>query len=297
MAWWAPTQPDRQFALPPERRAPKWAWGLALAAHLLFALLWATNPHGYDADARSPWRDLVTIPLGAQVQEVAMRYHGPRDRRTDPPASVPARGTEAPPDVAPLIVPRVMVGSTTPSQLPLMAVVPRVDTPPTATDGRIGPRFGAGRVWVRPLPEAPKQLASALTGRSATELADSAVAEMVQEYLEAMAKEAAGQKTAPPSWTTKVAGQLVGLDAKWIYLGPLKIPTLLLGLLPINLQGNPTQAEFNRKLSVMRQDLFDAARRADNLAEFKKAVKELRTEKERQREFNKNQRTAPDSSR
>jgi len=47
----------------------------------------------------------------------------------------------------------------------------------------------------------------------------------------------------------------------------------------------------------MRADLFDAARRADNLAEFKKAVKELRQEKQRQRDFDKNQRTAPDSGR
>lgn len=195
----------------------------------------------------------------------------------------------------PLLVPRVTSGSTTPSQLPPIAIAAVVDTPPTGRDGRIGPKFGKGTLWVRPLPETPKAIASALTGRSQAELADSAVAEMVQDYLDAMAKEAAGQNTAPPSWTTKVAGQLVGLDAKWIYLGPLKIPTMLLGLLPINLQGNPTQADFNRKLSVMRQDLFDAARRADNLAEFKKAVKELRKEKERQREFDKNQRTAPDS--
>lgn len=225
-----------------------------------------------------------------------MRYRGAPARQATPPAEGPAKGAVPPPSETPLLVPRVISGSALASQLPLMAIAPRVDTPPTADAGRIGPRYGEGKLWVRPLPETPKQIASALTGRAPAQLADSAVAEMVQEYLEAMAKEAAGQKTAPPSWTTKVAGQLVGLDAKWIYLGPLKIPTVLLGLLPINLQGNPTQADFNRKLSVMRQDLFDAARRADNLAEFKKAVKELRKEKERQREFSKNQRTAPDST-
>lgn len=224
-----------------------------------------------------------------------MTYRGTPTRRRSPPSAA-TRIAEPAAAIVPPVVPRVTSGTTTPSQLPLAAITPPVDSPRTLADNRIGPRFGEGRVWVRPLPETPKQIASALTGRSAAELADSAVAEMVQDYLEAMAKEAAAAKTAPPSWTTKVAGQLVGLDAKWIYLGPLKIPTVLLGLLPINLQGNPTQADFNRKLSVMRQDLFDAARRADNLAEFKKAVKELRKEKDRQREFERNQRTRPDSS-
>lgn len=264
-----------------------------MAAHVLFALVWASHPHGYDPSVRSPWREFLQVPIGSQVRDVAMPYRGRVDRRAVSPNSA---GTTSAPEISPLVVPRVTRGATTPTPLPLVAIAPRVDTPPPAQGGRIGPRFGEGRLWVRPLPETPKQIASALSGRTQAELADSAVNVMVQEYLDAMAKEAAGQKAAPPSWTTKVAGQLVGLDAKWIYLGPLKIPTMLLGLLPINLQGNPTQADFNRKLSVMRQDLFDAARRADNLAEFKKAVKELRHEKQQQRDFDRNQRTAPDSS-
>ncbi|MES2303903.1 MAG: hypothetical protein V4558_00245 [Gemmatimonadota bacterium] len=293
-----PTQPERQFTLPPERRAPTWAWGLAIAAHAAFAVLWATHPHGYDPAAKSPWRDLIPIALGSEVRQVTMVYHGSPPRHAAPAPTTPVTVRDEAPTAAPapLLVPKVTTSSTTPSPLAL-AIIPKVDTPPVARDGRIGPKYAEGRVWVRPLPETPKQIASALTGKTPAQLADSAVAVMVQDYLEAMAKEEAGQKNAPPSWTTKVAGQLVGLDAKWIYLGPLKIPTMLLGLLPINLQGNPTQADFNRKLSVMRQDLFDAARRADNLAEFKKAVKELRQEKQRQKEFEKNQRTAPDSSR
>ncbi|MEO5799097.1 MAG: hypothetical protein ABIZ70_11105 [Gemmatimonadales bacterium] len=294
-----PTQPERQFSLPPERRAPTWAWGLAIAAHVAFAILWATNPHGYDPQAKSPWREVLDVALSSQARQVTMVYRGtPRRAAPSPSTPVTVRAelpTPTPPP-APLTVPKVSSSSTIPSQLPL-AIVPKVDTPPVVRDGRIGPKYGDGRVWVRPLPETPKQIASALTGKTPAQLADSAVAVMVQDYLEAMAKEEAGQRNAPPSWTTKVAGQLVGLDAKWIYLGPLKIPTMLLGLLPINLQGNPTQADFNRKLSVMRQDLFDAARRADNLAEFKKAVKELRQEKQRQKDFEKNQRTAPDTSR
>ena len=266
---------------------------LAIGVHAAFAALWATTPHGYDPSIRSPWREFLPISLGAPSPEVAMRYRGPRTIPTRrPPPAVAGASLPVPTAVRPQVRP------TRRDPLALMSLpLPVVDTPPAADDGHIGARYGEGRVWLRPLPETPKQIASALTGRSQAELADSAVNTMVQQYLDAMAKEAEGQHLGPPSWTTKIAGQLVGLDAKWIYLGPLKIPTALLALLPINLQGNPTQADFNRKLSAMRADLLDAARRADNLAEFKKAVKELRTETDRKREFSRNQRTAPDSGR
>ena len=272
-------------------------WVLALAVHAGFAIVWVSEPHGYDPSVRSPWREFLPISLGSSAREASRPFPSYTDRRrvaTGPPPVIGVAPLATP---LPPVAPRVTIGTTTPQVLPPVAVVPRVDPPPGAGEGRIGPRYGQGRVWVRPLPEAPKQLAEALTGRSQAQLADSVVNVMVQVYLDAMAQEAVGRRTAPPSWTTTIAGQLLGLDAKWIYLGPLKIPTALLALLPINLQGNPTQADMNRKLSVMRQDLFEAARRADNLAEFKQAVKELRQEKQRQRDFSKNQRTPPDSSR
>lgn len=269
-------------------------WLLALGVHAIFAFFWASEPHGYDPSVRSPWREFLPISLGSTLREVAMPFDKRGARRAIAPAP-PRLGTAPQPVTPSLLIPRPAAASSLPAALAPIASAPRVDTPPVADAGRLGPRFAEGRVWLRPLPESPKRIASALTGRSQAELADSVVNRMVQQYLDAMATEAADQKHAPPSWTTKVAGQLVGLDAKWIYLGPLKIPTVLLGLLPINLQGNPTQADMNRKLSAMRADLFDAARRADNLAEFKKAVKELRQEKQRQRDFDKNQRTVPDS--
>jgi hypothetical protein len=99
-----------------------------------------------------------------------------------------------------------------------------------------------------------------------------------------------------PSWTTRIGGKTVGIDSKWIYLGPLKIPTMLLALLPIHVQGNPTQAEFNAKLQVMRSDLMESARRAATYDDFKQAMKDLRQQTEDRRQFQKNQRTAPDTS-
>ena len=136
-------------------------------------------------------------------------------------------------------------------------------------------------------------MASTLTGQSPAELTDSAVATIVQTYLDEMAKERAESPTALPSWTTKIGGKTVGLDQKWIYLGPLKIPTALLALLPIKVQGNMSNYQFNQQLQQMRVDLFEAARRSENYDEFKEAVKDLRQQKEREREFKKNQRTRP----
>jgi hypothetical protein len=43
----------------------------------------------------------------------------------------------------------------------------------------------------------------------------------------------------------------------------------------------------------LRGDLLTAAQRADNLEEFKARIRELRIRKEREREFERNQRTAP----
>lgn len=123
---------------------------------------------------------------------------------------------------------------------------------------------------------------------------DSAVTAIIQDYLDRLAAEESGTPHAPPSWTTSVAGQKVGVDSKWFYLGPIRVPTFLLALIPINVQANPTQADMNRRLNAMREDLFEAARRAANYADFKDAVGHLREETQRRRDFDKAQRSTPD---
>lgn len=268
-------------------------WVVALVVHAVVASLWVSEPHGYDPSVSTPWRDFLPVSLGVRPQEVVMHFRQ-RDGLRAPPAVMPRRVPDA--GVNARVARLAPTESGQPAEAPRTAVVPTDDGPPTPREARLGPRYGEGRLWARPLSEAPNQLAQALTGRSQAELVDSAVDAIVQQYLDAMAKEAIARQAAVPSWTTTVAGQRVGLDTKWLYLGPLKVPSFLLGFLPINLQGNPTQAEFNAKLMVMREDIFRAAQRADNLAEFKKAVKQLRQDKQGQREFEKNQRTRPDSS-
>lgn len=170
----------------------------------------------------------------------------------------------------------------------------------TAQDGadsvrRITPRYGTGLLWVEPLPLTPREIAALLSGRSDSQLLDSVVTAMTQRYLDAMADEVRAQPPALPSWTTSVGDETVGIDSRWIHLGPLKVPTFLLALLPINVQPNPTQAAMVRKLNSMREDLLTAGRRSANLAEFKAAVRALREQKESEADFERNRRTPPDS--
>ncbi|MGD9522973.1 MAG: hypothetical protein AB7N73_00805 [Gemmatimonadales bacterium] len=157
------------------------------------------------------------------------------------------------------------------------------------------PSFGAGMVWVMPLPLTPREIASRLSGKSEAELLDSTVAAFTTQYLEAMAAErAASASGALPSWTTTIGGQTVGLDSRYVYLGPLKVPSFLIALLPIRWpQANPMLWDQQREWNAMREDINVAGRRGAILDELEAAGKALRAEREAQREFEANQRRPP----
>jgi hypothetical protein len=88
-----------------------------------------------------------------------------------------------------------------------------------------------------------------------------------------------------PAWTTEIAGKTWGIDARWIYLGDIKLPAALLALLPLPEGGyNFDQARAAQELMRMRQELLGAARRAETAAEFQRYVKELRQRKEEERQ-------------
>lgn len=157
--------------------------------------------------------------------------------------------------------------------------------------GRIGPGLADGRLWVRPLPLPPQELAQRLK-KSHTQLLDSAVTAIVQGYLDSIASDPSARNVGLPSWTTTIAGKKFGLDSKNIYVAGLKIPAAVLALLPIP-QGNIDQNRAYSHLMEMRSDLHQAAQRAQNLEEFKEMIRDMRVRKEREREFERNQRTAP----
>ena len=276
-----PVRAERSFSLPRRKRVPWWVWALAVALHVPLAFLLVTR-HRADAPPLFAGSDIV-------MRDSARAVPMPYPRSTRPPAAVASAA--AAPSSAPRATPAPPLAATVTSVLPPV----QVDTPPRGSASGLHPQYGDGRLWVQPLLVSPREIARTLTGKTDKELTDSAVTAMVQTYLDAMAKEQAQTPNALPSWTTKIGGKTVGLDSKWIYLGPLKIPTMLLALLPIMRTGNPTEAAYNAKLQAMRSDLMEAARRAGNYEEFKKAVKDLHDQTERAREFKKNQRTPPDS--
>jgi hypothetical protein len=157
--------------------------------------------------------------------------------------------------------------------------------------GRIGPGLADGRLWVRPLPLPPRELARRLS-KDHVELVDSAVTAIVQAYLDSIATDPSSRAQGLPSWTKEIAGRKFGIDSKNIYIAGLKIPAAVLALLPIP-AGNIDQNRAYNHLMGLRADLLTAAQRADNLDEFKARIRELRIRKEREREFEQNQRTAP----
>jgi hypothetical protein len=171
--------------------------------------------------------------------------------------------------------------------------MPRPPRPERAASqlGRIGPGLAQGKLWVRPLPLPPRDLAQRLS-RTRAELVDSAVTSIVQAYLDSIANDPASRNQGLPSWTTQVAGKKFGLDGKNIYIAGLKIPAAVLALIPIP-AGNIDQNRAYNHLMDLRTDLMYAAQRAQNMEEFKTMIREMRERKEREREFQKNQRTAP----
>ncbi len=171
-------------------------------------------------------------------------------------------------------------------------VVPQAPPLRPAVIGRIGPGLAEGRLWVRPLPLPPKELAQRLTQQRHVELVDSAVTAIVQAYLDSIAADPGSRKAGLPSWTTNVAGTKFGLDSSSIYFAGLKIPAAVLALLPIP-GGNIDQNRAYNHLMEMRGDLQRAAQRSQNMEEFKSMIREMRKRKEREEEFKRNQRTAP----
>jgi hypothetical protein len=283
------------FDLEPPKRRP-WPWIAIVAsvvAHSVLLFGWVT---GRLPSLPPLPRQLIVLSAPAEGREaVPMRFDLPqvvgerraqalpqaRSRRSERRASRP----ELPDRQAVPALPE-----------PLRPMPPHADTGGAAPQqqaplGRIGAGLAEGRLWVRPLPLPPRELAQRLT-KSRAELVDSAVTAIVQQYLDSIANDPASKNQALPSWTTEIAGKKFGLDSKNIYIAGLKIPAAVLALLPIP-AGNIDQNRAYSHLMDLRADLLYAARRAETMEEFKRVIREIRLRKEKEREFEKNQRTAP----
>lgn len=265
--------------------------GASVALHLVLVALIGVGARRF-VDRGEVQRVLLLPAPEGGVREVAMpAFAGsgaaPRIPR---PAGAPAGGVAAaapapgaapvPPDSGPE---------------PDLAAAP-ADRPAAARGARqLPPALASGQLWVRPLPAAPQELAQRLQ-RTHEELADSAVTATVQAYLDSVAREPGAGDVALPDWTTEVGGRKFGLDDRYIYVAGLRIPSVLLALLPLPAGGNYDRNQAYNRLMDIRRDIYQAAARADNTAEFKRYVKEIRERKERERQFREAQRQAPDSA-
>ncbi len=159
--------------------------------------------------------------------------------------------------------------------------------------GPIRPGAGDGRLWVRPLPVPPQELARRLS-KTHVELVDSAVTAIVQGYLDSIALEPGADQVQLPDWTTEVEGRKFGLDSRNIYVAGLKIPAIVLALLPLPQAGNQQRA-LDHTGQWIADDLRHAAQRANTLDEFKRAVQDLRARKKEEKALERAQRERPDS--
>ncbi|HEY1953096.1 MAG TPA: hypothetical protein VGG76_09840 [Gemmatimonadaceae bacterium] len=175
--------------------------------------------------------------------------------------------------VAPTVVPNVIPA-------PSMTVKPTQEggTGPLVGGGGpsrgVKPSYSDGRLWGPPSPivAPPKTVAQTI---------DSLIAEGIAPYNDSVA--AAAQRRDPTDWTIEKGGYKWGIDKRAIRLGPVSIPTALLAMLPLNLQGNPTTMERDRAFAAMNRDITWHAQQAINDADFMKAVRSIRERKERER--------------
>jgi len=76
-----------------------------------------------------------------------------------------------------------------------------------------------------------------------------------------------------------------GLDSQYIHIAGIKIPTPALALLGQFLpQGNYDEGLRARQLQYMREDLMQAAARAQSFQQFRLYVRELRDRKQAERD-------------
>lgn len=235
----------------------------------------------------------ILLELGPSGREVAMpAYASPGQRG----ASQGGQGLRADELVGERLVP---VAPTTPrdSVIPLrtdeivMVVTrgpvrsdsgPAGAEGPLRTDRILGPAYGDGRLWVRPFFAALGVVGPSPDAATHTARVEAAVLERMKAFIDTMPRDSFALPP-PPRWTTDLGGNTWGIDRNWIYLGDIKLPTALLALLPLP-QGNYDQAKAAQELQRMREDIIQAARRAETAEEFRKYVEELRKRKDAERE-------------
>ncbi len=210
-------------------------------------------------------------------------YVQPPERATVAPSAggVPGGTAEPPPEGRPPLVAPVTVptGISTPPAAPSGAGVPGGTGAP---GGGGSPTRGLRPVYTDPRLWGPIELARNVR-RTPAQAIDSLIATDLGAIRDSVAAEAGGR--APGDWTFDRNGRTYGIDQKYIRLGKFSIPTAVLGLLPINVQGNPQAADRDRMLGDTRRQLDFVERRQATDASIKSEARSIRERKDREREL------------
>lgn len=151
------------------------------------------------------------------------------------------------------------------------------------------PEYGSGELWVPPM-YLPPGGGRPIRMDSVAQARMLALADSVER------NPSSNDPNANPyvsrGWTFRRNGKTYGWDAAGLHLGDFTIPNVVLAFLSFP-QGNIDQARANAGLMAMRADIMRAAARAQAEADFRQAVREIRSRKQKERDL----RQARDSAR
>lgn len=272
----------RSFLPPrPPRVEGRW-YAASLVAHLAFLgmLVWVST---HTPEHRNPLLVRLFEEPGEPARQFTMRMGDPVGSGVEI-AEADAAGTLGRVSMAPVLIFAGATRARGPIARPesLSIGIPGASTTvpgaiAVGTRRIIGPAYGDGTVWQGPTEvwiaeegawgDLETQLAMAVV-----EMLDSVIVDSLMER-------------GIPRWVFTALGQQWGIDPQFIHLGPIKIPTFLVGLLPLSLpQGNYELAQQAAWLADVRQQIVRQAQEMDRLTDFRDYVKQLRARKLKERE-------------
>jgi hypothetical protein len=252
---------------------------------------------------QAPWRHSSSAAQQPeQIGDTLVFFLGTRELRAKGPTALIPRDSAQRPSLAAAVVaaaaaPAAPVPTPEPTA-PLPVEKPARDTGSTlaAYDPNAAvapsPQVGDGRLWVSPRPGLPASVAAAIygdtTGRNQAAIARlKAMVDSLNQILDQIQRE-----NKRPSWV--VGGTpdkpTWGIDSANIHVAGIKIPTVALALLNLLpkwdqvAQGNYDEGLRARQLQYMREDLMQAAARAQSFQQFRSYVRELRARKQAERD-------------
>ncbi len=148
------------------------------------------------------------------------------------------------------------------------------------------PSLASGLLWdLRPPPPV-------MVSRTHAERTDSAVKAILDHYLDSLAALPGGGRLLPPTWKANIGGQEYGLDGNYVTVAGLKIPAFVLGLIPLPVGGNESEAL--DKAGWMRAQDYELAMPRDAARAYQEAqIKAIRERLAAEQELQRRQRVPP----